>query len=259
MLTHHKLQQLEKWFIEYADSCIHEHPGAADELILKKDHTLQVQDVVRIIAAELRCDEALTLMALAAALLHDVGRFRQFIDYGTFADSRSEDHAELGLKVIHEYNLLDDCEPQYAEMLEFAIRHHNKLAIPVEGDEEAIYLAKMLRDADKLDIFRVVTGYYHDNDSEAISAMLGLPDNHTISEKICKEILEGRIPRMEHLASCNDLKLMQMSWIYDINFPVTLRMIHQRGYLEMLSRSLPDLPEIIKIYNTIDQYIKRTV
>jgi len=259
VLTHHKLQQLEKWFIEYADSCIHEHPGAAEELLLKKDHTLQVQDVIRTITAQLRCDEALTLMGLAAALLHDVGRFRQYMEYGTFADSRSEDHAELGLKVIHENNLLDDCHVRHAQIIEFAIRHHNKLALPQEGDEESLYLARILRDADKVDIFRVVTGYYHDNDSEAISAMLGLPDNDVISQPICEQILEGRIPRMEYLASCNDLKLMQMSWIYDINFPVTLRMIHERGYLEMLNRSLPNLPVIAKIYTTIDEYVKNTV
>lgn len=258
-MTHQKLQQLEKWFIEYADSCIHEHPGAAEELLLKKDHTIQVQDVIRTIATELRCDEALTLMGLAAALLHDVGRFRQYMEYGTFADSRSEDHAELGLKVIHEHNLLDDCDARHTQMIEFAIRHHNKLALPEEGDDEALFLAKMLRDADKLDIFRVVTGYYRGNDSEAISAMLGLPDNDTISEKIGEEILGGRIPRMENLASCNDLKLMQMSWIYDINFPVTLRMIQERGYLEMLFRSLPNLPVIVKIYTTIDEYVKNTV
>ena len=258
-MTNKKLQHIEEWFIKYADSCIHEHPALAEELLLKKDHTFQVQDGGRTMAAELRCGEALTLMALAAALLHDVGRFRQFIDYGTFADSRSEDHAELGLKVIHEHSLLDDIEARHALMIEFAIRHHNKLALPAEGDEESLFLAKMLRDADKLDIFRVVTGYYRDNDSESLSAMLGLPDNDNISEKICKEILEGRIPRMEHLASCNDLKLMQMSWIYDINFPVTLRLIHQRAYMEMLYRSLPHLPVIKKIYNRINQYIQTTV
>ena len=258
-MTHQKLQQLEKWFIEYADSCIHEHPAAAEELLLKKDHTFRVQDGVRIMAAELRCNEALTLMGLAAALLHDVGRFRQYIEYGTFADSRSEDHAELGLKVIHENSLLEDCETNHAQMIVFAIRHHNKLSVPEEGDQEALFLAKMLRDADKLDIFRVVTGYYHDNDSEAISAMLGLPDNDVISQPICHQIQEGSIPRMEHLASCNDLKLMQMSWIYDINFPVTLRMIQERGYPEMLYHSLPDLPVITKIYTAINQYIQSTV
>ncbi|MFW5861346.1 MAG: HD domain-containing protein [Spirochaetota bacterium] len=258
-MTHQKLHQLEKWFIEYADSCIHEHPAAAEELLLKKDHTIKVQDGVRTIAAELRCNEALTLMALAAALLHDVGRFRQYIEYGTFADSRSEDHAQLGLKVIHEHNLLDDCEPHHAEMMEFAIRHHNKLAVPAEGDDESLFLAKILRDADKLDIFRVVTGYYRDNDSEGLSAMLGLPDNDVISQPICHQILEGSIPRMEHLASCNDLKLMQMSWIYDINFPVTLRLVQERGYLEMLYHSLPDLPVIREVYTKIDKYINNTV
>ena len=46
--------------------------------------------------------------ARAAALLHDAGRFQQYAEYKTFSDALSEDHAELGVKVIQNSGLLDN-------------------------------------------------------------------------------------------------------------------------------------------------------
>jgi hypothetical protein len=46
----------------------------------------------------------------------------------------------------------------------------------------------------------------------------------------------------------DDFKLLQMSWIFDINFKPTLRSVKSRRYLEMIRDVLPKSKEIRNIY-----------
>jgi hypothetical protein len=42
----------------------------------------------------------------------------------------------------------------------------------------------------------------------------------------------------------NDFKLLQISWVYDLNFTESFRMIEERNYLEKLAAALPSGPRI---------------
>ena len=69
-----------------------------------------------------------------AALLHDIGRFEQYRRYRTFADSRSENHASLGVKIIKQENLLQGCTAVAADTIIRTVGCHNRLDIPSQGD-----------------------------------------------------------------------------------------------------------------------------
>lgn len=253
------IAHIQEWFYSYAESFIEKFPHSAEELHLKKEHSLRVMSEMETILEELACSEALSLAARIGALLHDVGRFEQYVRYGTFADAHSEDHALLGLKVIRQHAVLEQIQPYYAEMIRFAITHHNKLLVPCNTDEETQLMAKMLRDSDKIDILRVVTIYYQKGDAKSVSAMLNLPDDDSISDVVCRDVLNGKMPDVQDLASSNDLKLLQMSWIYDINFPVSLRIIKEHGYIDILKGHLPDVPVIEKIYNKVNSQMDHMI
>lgn len=253
------IELMKEWFLAYADSFIEKYPHAARELGLKKEHSLRVMNEMNAVSADLDCSAASAYAGRIAALLHDVGRFEQYAQYGTFADAHSVDHALLGLKVIHDNSLFESYNLNYADIISFAIENHNKLALPGHPDKEFLFVAKMLRDADKIDILRVVIGYYQNNDSEGVSAMLGLDDNDNMSDIVCRDILAGKTPRMEDCAGANDLKLLQMSWVYDINFPVSLQIIRERGYIDILKRHLPDVPMVREIYRQVNIRVDRLV
>ena len=51
---------------------------------------------------------------------------RQWSVYRTFRDNLSEDHAELGLKVIQEQSLYKELDSEDRSILLFAISNHNK-------------------------------------------------------------------------------------------------------------------------------------
>jgi len=249
------LQKLYSWFDSYTERFLREYPHYYVNLNLKKEHTLRVCGITRRLVAGTGLNGEHGVCAEIAALLHDVGRFRQYAEYGTFSDADSTDHGDLSVAVIDGEGLLADCEAEFRERIRFAVQYHNKAAIPHSGDDTALHIAKLLRDADKIDIWHVVTEHYIAGDAAGIASMLHLPDDDTISTRICEDIRGGTIARMEHLRSCNDLKLLQMAWVYDINFPESFKVIQEKGYIDILRDSLPDRPEVREIYHSIMSHV----
>ncbi len=78
-------------------------------------------------------------------LLHDIGRFQQLTQYGTFKDAESVDHAELGADILFKDGLIHSFPsfsvPELTDdrlIAETAIRLHNKLALPGNLDEKRL-------------------------------------------------------------------------------------------------------------------------
>ena len=249
------VDKIEKWISANAEFYINNHPENSEEYNLKLKHTFRVKEAIEKISGSLQCSEALMHSAKAAALLHDAGRFRQFAEYNTFSDVLSEDHAELGLKIIQESGLLNDLDRYSADSIIFAVRNHNKYQINQESNKDSLFLAKMLRDADKIDILNVVAEYYTGNDSEKIAGMLNLPDTAHISAAVCRDIAEEKIPEFADIKSCSDLKLLQMSWVYDINFEISLEIIKENRYLDLIYSTLPDADVIKEIFHVLKKYL----
>jgi hypothetical protein len=128
--------------------------------------------------------------AETAALFHDIGRFEQLVRYGTFSDHHSVNHAELGVSVLESEGVLAGLQPEDRDGLGRVIRNHNRFAIS-EG-ESGFHLAqsRLLRDADKLDIFRILIDFYRNGGGENSTVALGLSDSDAISPAVSK-ILPG--------------------------------------------------------------------
>ena len=129
--------------------------NAADPKIrLKIDHTFHVASLCERIAVGI-ADPAL---AWLCGMLHDIGRFEQVRRYGTFVDSVSVDHAALGADLLFREGLLDRFAPHLPadrrRILETAIRHHSAYRLPEGLADAEVACCHILRDADKIDIFR---------------------------------------------------------------------------------------------------------
>lgn len=249
------LRELHTWFDSYTERYLREYPHCYDNLKLKKEHSLRVCGIIRRLAAGTGLEGQHAVCAEIAGLLHDVGRFRQYAVYGTFSDAESEDHGSLSVSVIDSEGLLHDCMPQIREIVRFAVKYHNKAVLPQSGDDITLHTAKLLRDADKIDIWHVVTEHYRAGNDESIASMLHLSDSREISPLIYEDVRAGTMAKMEHLRSCSDLKLLQMGWVYDINFSESFNIIEERGYIDTLYDSLPDRNEVHEIYRAVKSYV----
>jgi hypothetical protein len=86
-----------------------------------------------------------------------------------------------------------------------------------------------------------------------------LPDEPGYSPEVVQDILEGRRIDYSRLRTLNDMKLLQLGWVYDVNFTVTLKRIKQRGYLEMMAELLPDTENIDKVRKCISRYVEARI
>ena len=243
------LPELRAWFAEYVRRFSSDDPSVQRNMDIKADHTLRVCGEIRDIGGSLGLSDEDLCIAEACGLLHDIGRFEQYNRYGTFRDSRSEDHAALGVKVIGETRVLAGVEPASVHVLVRVVAHHNRAVLDVEEGERCLFFLRLLRDADKVDIWRVVTDYYRDGGNRRNPALeLDLPDRDRISDRVCDSLMRGELVRVSDLETLNDFKLLQMGWIYDVNFPRTFRIVRERGYLEAIRDALPRSDRVMDLY-----------
>lgn len=231
---------LKAWFVEYCRSFSMPEEDAQRNISLKEYHTRKVcENIISIAQGEsLTGKERET--AEIIALFHDVGRFEQYRRYRTFKDSESVNHAALGADILREKNVLAALDQAERELVLKSVRLHNVFAIPSKlGREEKLFL-KLVRDADKLDIWRVFTEYFSLPEAERASAAgLGFPDLPGYSQEVLASLNDGAMVHLSMLKTLNDFKLLQLSWVFDLNFPTSYRLLQERNCIGHLSATLP--------------------
>ena len=133
------IESQKKTFINYTDQFIRENDDTKiNGYIDKQNHSLFVLDEALLTDAIFTKynDSFKNLLALES-LFHDIGRFRQLKETGTFKDNElkdyypsMEDHGDLGKVVIEESNILRELIPDvrmYDEEIKKVIGAHAKV------------------------------------------------------------------------------------------------------------------------------------
>ena len=252
MIADGTVKLLMQWFIAYADSFSSEDPDIQFNLTLKKDHTLRVVENTIAIATALELPKSEQNIARVIALIHDVGRFEQYAHYKTFIDRDSVDHALLSIDILREVAVLEPLETHDRELILTAIEHHNQAVVPDSLTERERFFCRLLRDADKLDIMRMLIERYRTAAQDAKGAIeLLLPQGEGISPEALADLMSGTIVKFSHVQKANDLKLLQMAWVFDMNFIPSLRIFKEHGYLEALRDALPKTEEVMRAYEFV--------
>ncbi len=258
-MDQNELILLKSWFADYCASF--SLPTEVDQrnIAIKQGHTHQVcLNAVRI-AEDLGLDQQKTRLSEAIALFHDVGRFSQYEQYKTFDDSISVNHAVLGTKVLLEQNVLGSLPKHDRDIIVRSVTLHNVFTLPEGLDEKSLLFAMLIRDADKLDILRVVIEYFEqDKGSRAEAVALGLPDvPEEYSQAVLACLVRGEMARKNALTTLNDFKLLQLAWLYDLNFTCSLRMVVERDYIRKLADMLPQNKEIAGAIEIVRCYVDK--
>ena len=163
------LCEMHAWMAAYMRSFYTEDEEVQQAIRLKEVHTGIVTSIAVELAKHLGLAAHDVQLAEIMGLFHDVGRFRQFTIYRTFNDAVSEDHAALGLKTLDELPFFSRLAPADEALVRFAIWNHNKKVIAPTEDARELFFARLLRDADKLDIFRVLRPFLAPPDGSGVS------------------------------------------------------------------------------------------
>ena len=224
-------------------------------IALKIKHIYRVADICREIAIKAGFDEEEQNLAELIGLLHDIGRFEQVRLYDTFVDVKSVNHAEIGVKVLFNEGLINKFveDRKYDDIIKTAILNHNKGLICNDVSGKTLDYCKIIRDADKTDIFYVLN-------TEKIGDIYEKDDisEDLISDEIFREFKEDRLIDYKQRKSSADIMVSHLAYVFDFNNYYCLKKIKDCGYIEKLVQrgnyknpdTIKKMNEIIKIANS---------
>ena len=250
----------KNWFTGYVSKFKYDDFNIQQNIDIKEDHTRRVCKEILNIGVQLGLGENELRLAEIIALLHDIGRFEQFVQYRTFNDQKSEDHANLGINILEKHKVLDQFDESIRKLILCSIKYHNKPSLPALESASCLFYSKLIRDADKLDILKVVTDNYHRKDGKQnVVIELNLPDTPGFSTEVYELIMQRRIVNIKYVRNLNDFKLLQIAWVFDINFQPTIACVKNRRYIEMIHDVLPKSPKIEEIFDLISSTLSNTL
>lgn len=217
------LEKAKEEFIKYTSNY-----DLTDYNITRKiQHSLRVMEISRKIAQTLNLKKKQTDLATLIGLLHDIARFEQRKRYGTYYDKKSIDHGDFAVKLLEENDFIRNFieEKNCDEIIKLAIKNHNKYEIESLDGEELLQ-AKIIKDSDKIDIFYQLAYQFAKNKNEV--------ENSEISEDYINQLKQEKCIYRSIDESAIDELVLITSFIYDINFEVSLKIIKEEKYIEKM-------------------------
>lgn len=211
-------EQARRGFDRYVAG-FHDPDGSVPFAISAKfQHTGEVCEITDLILAGepgFTAHEALVFRL--CALFHDLSRFEQYAKFRTFLDKLSFDHGDRSAALIDELGFIPDLPAEDRACIIDAVRVHNKFAIPADLPPAHLPAAKMVRDADKLAILRLIIRFFSGDFSDP-TIRLDLPDGPGWSAEILETALRGQCVHYTDMKTLNDFKIALFAWSGDLNY-----------------------------------------
>ena len=215
--------------------------------LLKLEHSRRVAENARLIADFNGFTENMVVLAEVCGLLHDIGRYKQLQEYGTFKDAKSINHGEYGYKVLLELGWLDMLPEKSRECVLITTRLHNGKVIPeTVTDEIILTFLKLVRDSDKLDIYYVLCDVVKNRNLEKYPEIMhNLEINVGASPGIVDSILENPEAPISYndAKSMADFLLIAVQWSYDLHSFGSYKMMFERRLLEQVMEIMPNMED----------------
>ncbi|HXK82130.1 MAG TPA: HD domain-containing protein [Bacteroidales bacterium] len=238
MISESDIKKWQLWLKEYVNQHITGDQDTDVNINMKYQHSLKVANNARVICQNLNMKDSECRLAYICGLFHDIGRFRQYKVYHTFVDSQSIYHGELGVDVLEKLNILKGFNKKHAKIIKDAVYNHGLLNISDRLNGDYLLFTNIIRDADKLDIYRIVTDYYRHIETRNVAIELGLYKGEKVTEQIITALENAEVIRKEELIYLNDFKILQISWIFDLNFDITKELILKNNFIDLIISSI---------------------
>lgn len=260
-------QRVKDAFAEYAS-----HYDASDGKIkLKIDHTYRVAGLCDRIARSLDLPVEDVDLAWLLGMLHDVGRFEQLRQYGTFSDADSIDHAHFAIEILFNQERLADyieITPDMGNVLNhaeyFAGKHMecnediyiiykaiwNHSAYRVEDGLNARtrMFCDILRDGDKVDILKV----NQDVPMEVIyDVTAGELRQAEVTEAVMGQFFERHAILRSTKRTCVDNIVGHAALVFELVYPESRRAVDEQGYLHKLLKFSSDNPKTMEQFQRL--------
>ena len=224
---------------------------------LKIDHSFKVLDNARAIVRGEALDEPEASLCLLCALYHDIGRFPQLARYQTFNDRESINHGRAGVLALRGFHLPGNVSERDARIIRFSVGQHNLKTVRDPLPPHLVHPVHVVRDADKLDIFRIMITEARNKDRDP-AITLGIRDNDpdAYSDAIYNAVMADSDCDYTALGHANDFLLLLLGWLSGLRYTASLKLILERGHLQQIFSQLPDDARIRALKDKINAFVR---
>lgn len=225
-------------------------------IYLKYVHTGKVAENCECIAKSIGLSEKDCELAWEIGMLHDIGRFEQLSRFNTFFDHLSIDHAQFGADLLFKEGLMEKFDDSHEndELIEKAVCYHSLYRIPEGLTDREIMFCQIVRDADKVDIYRAnyETGVhivYQVTEEELRNSEI----TPAVYEVFCEE---RAIPRNIRKTVADNL-VGHVALSFELVYPKSRELAAEQGYLWKLLDINFENPETVKTIGEICDRIRK--
>ncbi|KPA15203.1 Metal-dependent phosphohydrolase, partial [Candidatus Magnetomorum sp. HK-1] len=210
------ISSYRKWFANYVADCRSSSQIPINHIDLYEKHTLNVCEHIINICGSLSLTQYEKNLAETIALFHDLASFEQLWEY---QHKLLASYPSTTLKRTDVENIFAGCTEREHEIIRIVIASHNLQTLPISDDSEVLFYSRLIRDADKLDLWRQMAEQCKQKNNSVYHFIWPhFEDTQEMSDIILKTINENATALFTNVNTLNDFKLLWISWIFDLNF-----------------------------------------
>ena len=214
-----------------------------------------------------------TNLAWLIGMLHDIGRFEQLRNYGTFSDAESIDHAHYGVELLFEDGFIEKFVGENAakdlkgtkdlketavkseseeketkeiselDILRTAIWNHSAYRVEEGLTDRVKMFCNIIRDADKIDILKV-------NYDVTLEVIYDVTTEELKNSGVTDEVMKAF---MEHHAVLRSLKKTPIdnlvghaALVFELVYNESFKIVKEQGYIEKMLSYVSDNQDTVK-------------
>lgn len=217
------------------------------QINFKYRHSYKVKELMKELALRFKLSLKEVEVAEVIGLLHDIGRFEQIKKMGRCSDCNTGiDHADEGCVYLFDLGHIKDFydDEEYYDIIKSAIKYHNKYKIDDSIQDKALLFSKMIRDMDKVDIFRVI--------GEEFNWTYNKDD---ISDGILDEYNRKDLVDYKKIKTETDDAYGVISYLFDVNFTDSFEIFKESNNLNLFFDIITPNDNSIDSYNKLKEEV----
>lgn len=251
-----KIKQIEEKLKNYI---IENYDVDNEKISLKFIHTFNVKLANDQIVESLNLSDRDKYLATIIALFHDYARFEQIRLYDSFNDLLTVDHGNLAVEMLFDKkqinNFVSDLTQEELKIAYLAIKNHNKYAIEDGLSDRQMLFCKIIRDADKVDIYRVISSNFRAD----------YLNKGTLEKSDLDNFYKNQLRKNSKEQTFYTRVITSLSFIYDIYFKKSYEIIYKNKYINkymcalLLATPFKVEEELLDCFKYAENFVKEQV
>lgn len=210
-------------------------------------HSFDVMKTSVYLARKLKLNKDDIKLVKELGLLHDIGRFEQIKVYNSFDDKKIKNHGLIGVEVLFNKNYIKEfnIDENHYDIIKTAIINHAQDDINKGLKEREILFCKLIRDADKIAIFKIINKFMDDSDGD-------------VTPELKTEFYQHLKVNFNLVKTNADDVVKTLSYVFDVNFDCSFIYLKQKRILQKLEKKINN-PKLKEYFNEVNKYIDERV